>query len=62
MIAEPLGMLGEVERVAKREGSVAAFDDRREIENGQCCHALDMGRTRSAAIGRFLDASARPTL
>jgi hypothetical protein len=32
-VAPPLGVLREVQRPAKRVGSGAAFDDRREVKN-----------------------------
>ena len=40
MIAPPLRMLGEVERVSQRLRRVAALDDRREIENRNRNHGV----------------------
>ena len=38
MIAPGLGMLREIDRVVKRQRRVAAFDDRREVENRKARH------------------------
>ena len=43
VIAPAFGMPSEVERVAQRLGGIAALGDRREVENGEGDHELNMG-------------------
>lgn len=40
LVAQPLGMAGKIERVGQRLRCIAAFDDWRQVENGQFGHAL----------------------